>query len=55
MENNLTKIITNLVNNKKKISFYSNNIRKDSEKFLISWDERIKKELLLLNKLVNQK
>lgn len=55
MENNLTKTITNLVNNKKKISFYSNNIRKDAEKFLISWDQRIQKELLLLNKLVNQK
>ena len=55
MGKNLTKILASLVNNKKKIKVYSNNIKRDAEKFLISWDLRIQKELLLIEKSINQK
>ena len=52
---NLTKILANLINNKKKIKIYSNNIKRDANKFLISWDLRIKKELSLIEKLIDHK
>ena len=52
---NLTKILAYLVNDKKKIKVYSHNIKEDAKKFLISWDLRIHKELLLIEKLIDQK
>ena len=52
---NLTKILANLINNKKKIKVYSNNIKRDANKFLISWDLRIQKELSLIEKLIDHK
>lgn len=55
MDKNLTNILANLVNNKKKIKVYSNNIKRDAKKFLFSWDLRIQKELLLIEKSINQK
>ena len=42
---NLIKILANLINNKK-IKVYSNNIKRDANKFLISRDLRITKRVI---------
>ena len=53
-EQDLTNILSNLVINRKKILLYAKNIKEDSRRFLTSWDIRVKKELLLIDKIIDK-
>jgi hypothetical protein len=50
----LAKAITDLVTNPKKIEKFSRNIFKVSQKKLLSWDIRIRNEIILIENLIKQ-
>ena len=54
MESHLTNVLSDLINNSSKVKIYAKNIKDDSKKFLTSWDLRIKKEILLIDKIIKK-
>jgi len=54
MDKNLTKTLTELINNNSKVKLYAKNIKYDSKKFLISWNSRVKKEIFLIDTLIKK-
>ena len=50
----LTNTIYDLVNNKKKIKTYAKSVKRDSRRFLKSWNVRINQEISLIKNIISQ-